>query len=203
MFDTLGSVLAVGALWLVIGLTLSLVMGRRGHNSFGWLVLGTLFGPLAIILAVDARRHDEDLDPEALTGAKLATVGTGPVDVLVGYDGSPESAAVVHFVRALFADRLGRLTVATVVPFGDIREQERLAAEGLRRFAREAGPVPQFEILHGHPSAALREYASDGGFELIAVGTRGAGVAKAVLGSAATELAHGGGKVPVLLVGGR
>jgi len=203
MFDTLGFLVAVSTVWLVIGLTLSLVMGRRGHNSFGWLVVGTLLGPLAIILAVEARRHDEVLNPEALRGAEVATAGTGPVDVLIGYDGSPESAAALHFVRALFADRVGRLTVATVIPFGDIREQERIATEGLRRFAREAGPVPEFQILHGRPSAALREYAIEAGYELIAVGTRGAGVAKAVLGSAATELAHGGGKVPVLLVGGR
>ncbi|HEV8627025.1 MAG TPA: hypothetical protein VG034_21480 [Acidimicrobiia bacterium] len=39
-------VLVVAVSWLAIGLTLSLVMGRRGHDAFTWLVLGTLFGPL-------------------------------------------------------------------------------------------------------------------------------------------------------------
>jgi nucleotide-binding universal stress UspA family protein len=48
---------------------------------------------------------------------------------------------------------------------------------------------------------ALHRYAVEGGFALIAVGTRGAGITKAVLGSAATELAHAS-TIPVLLVPG-
>jgi nucleotide-binding universal stress UspA family protein len=202
MFDSVGSlVMAVAAVWLAIGVMLSMVMGRRGHDRFGWLVPGALCGPLGVILAVDARRHDEVLAPAAVNRAAASSAGGGPVDVLVGFDGSPESAAVLGAVRALFGDRLGRLTVAAVVPFGEITEQERAAREGLARLALMPGPAPQLEILHGRPATALRTYAAEGGYELIAVGTRGAGATKGLLGRAANELAHAGGKVPVLLVG--
>jgi len=206
MNRSLGAVvLVVGALWMTIGLTLSIVMGRRGHSGFSWLVLGTVCGPLGVVLAVDAGRHREGLAPEPVSRGRVTTsvasAEGGPVDVLVGYDGSPESAAALAAVRALLGDRLGRVTVATVVPFGDIRANEAAATEGLRRLASALGAPPRLEILHGNPSTALRNYATEGGYELIAVGTRGAGVTKGVLGSAANELAHGGGKVPVLLVG--
>lgn len=203
MSDNFGFFLAVGGLWVVIGLALSFVMGRRGHNGFGWLVVGAILGPLGVILAIDAWRHDEQLQPEALPGATAATEGPGPVDVLVGFDGSPQSSAAVQAVVDLFGSRLGRLTVATAVPYGGIREAERLATERLRLQAgRTPGWVPQLEVLHGHPSAALRQCAIEGGYELIAVGTRGSGITKAVLGSAASELAQES-KVPVLLVGGQ
>lgn len=202
MTESFGFFLAIATTWLGIGVALSIMMGRNGYNSFGWFVLGALLGPLGVVLAVDARRHAERLEPSTLAGRTPATTGKGPVDVLVGYDGSPESDAAMDAVLDILGDRLGRLTVATVVPFGDIREQERLAAAMLRGLApRQPGRVPQLEVLHGHPSAALHQCAMEGGYELIAVGTRGAGLSKAIVGSAATELARDS-KVPVLLVGG-
>lgn len=47
-------VLVAAAAWLGIGLVLSLVLGRRGHDPFSWFVLGMMLGPLAIALAVDS-----------------------------------------------------------------------------------------------------------------------------------------------------
>lgn len=195
------SVIAAG--WLGIGVMLAIVMGRRGHNGFGWLVLGTLLGPLGLILAADARRHEEQLGAAPIVGSHgPAVAGSGPVDVLVGYDGSPESAAAVDAAIEILGHRIGRLTVASVVPFGDIRDQERQAEAALRALAdRSTGPAFGLEVLHGHPSTALVEYASQGGFALIVVGVRGKGISKSILGSAASELARDS-KVPVLLVGG-
>lgn len=50
------AVVAIGAVWLAIGLALGVAMGRRGQNAFGWMVLGTLLGPMAVVMAIDARR---------------------------------------------------------------------------------------------------------------------------------------------------
>lgn len=192
----------IGCVWLAVGLALSVVMGRRGHNGFGWLVLGTVLGPLGVVLALDAGRHEEHLAPVVIQPEGRARGGAGPVDVLVGYDGSPESAAALDAVRALLGRRLGRLTVATVAPYGDVRELERQHEEMLRALAHDVpGRHFQLEVLHGQPAAALRERAATGSYELIAVGTRGRGITKAILGSAASELASHSG-VPVLLVGG-
>lgn len=202
MSDSVVLVVSVAAAWAAIGLVLSMVMGRRGHNGFGWLVMGSLLGPLAVALAIDAGRHDERLQPAMLADGVAATGGTGAVDVLVGYDGSPESAGAPRAVVDLLGERLGRLTVVSVVPYGSLHDQERVARERLLQLSeRTPGRVPALEVVHGHPSAALRACAIDGGYDLIAVGTRGAGITKAILGSAASELARDS-KVPVLLVGG-
>src|SRR5581483_7199947 len=111
-YSTLVIVAAVA--WLSIGLTLSLVMGRRGHDAFSWLILGTLFGPLGAIFAVEAR-DQERVRPEMV--AHRESSGPGPIDVLVGLDGSPESRAALQAAVALLGPRLGRLTLATVVPY--------------------------------------------------------------------------------------
>ena len=64
---------------------------------------------------------------------------------------------------------------------------------------RTLGFECDLELLHGHPAAALTKYATEGGYAMIAVGTRGAGITKAILGSAATQLAENS-RLPVLLV---
>lgn len=46
MSDGFSLVLVVGAGWLAIGLVLAVVMGRRGHSGFAWLVVGTVMGPI-------------------------------------------------------------------------------------------------------------------------------------------------------------
>lgn len=194
-----GFVVAIGAVWMGIGVVLAVVMGRRGHSSFGWLVLGAVLGPLAVVLAIDAWGHSEELEPDPV--GSQGRVRRGPVDVLVGFDGSPESAAAADAVVELFAERVGRLTVATVVPYSDARPDVASAADALRRLAARTPDRPcDLEILHGHPAAALIEYAAAGGYDVIAAGTRAGGITDAILGSAATELARDS-KVPVLLVG--
>lgn len=201
MSDNLVLIL-IAASWLAIGFTLSLVMGRRGHGSFGWLILGTVLGPLALVLAIDAIRHDEVLKP-VLVRQGTAGAPAGMIDVIAGYDGSPESKAAIEASIRLLGDRLGRLTVASVVPFDNIQEPERRARDDLRRIAEAGGigdRITAFTVLHGRPSEALRQWAAEEGYDLIAVGARGSGMSKRVVGSNAHELAEGG-KVPVLIVG--
>jgi nucleotide-binding universal stress UspA family protein len=198
--DSLGFVIAIGASWLAIGVALAIVMGRRGHNGFGWLVMGAIMGPLAVAFAIDAGRHDEQLHPEPLTPRRSQERPRGPVNVLVGYDGSPEAIAALEAATVLLGTRAGRVTVATVVPYGDVGGLEDVAREQLRHLGQRQPEGRDFEILHGHPSAALAQRAAQGGYDLIVIGTRGEGVSKAILGSAATELARKS-KVPVLLAG--
>jgi nucleotide-binding universal stress UspA family protein len=201
MFDSFSFFSVIAIIWVAIGFVLAVVMGRRGHNGFGWLVTGTLLGPFGIVLAVDASRHTEQLKPLPVRDAAPVIAGTGPVDVLVGADGSPESEAAMVSVVALLGDRLGRLTLATVVPYGDIPAPERQATDALRGLKARA-PAADLAVLHGHPSAALRQCAVEGGYQLIVVGTRGKGLTRGILGSAATELARDCG-IPVMLVGER
>src|SRR5690348_6745020 len=99
-------------------------MGRRGHDAFSWLLLGTLFGPLGAIFAVEAR-GEERLRPQLVAGRRSS--GPGPVAVLAGVDGSPESRAALLAARRLLGSRLGRLTLATVIPYDAGFDQERTA----------------------------------------------------------------------------
>ena len=195
-YTALFLVVAIG--WLAIGLALSLIMGRRGHDAFSWLLLGSLFGPLGLVLAVDAWRHGERRAPELV--ARRRASGTGSVDVLVGFDGSPESKAAFTAALDLLGSRLGRLTLATVIPYDGGLEHERMAKAALEREGESAGRMPRLEILHGRPSEALLERATEDGYEILVIGTRGAGASRALLGSAAADLARAG-KIPVLLAG--
>ncbi len=200
MSESFGFVMAVASAWLFIGVVLSLVMGRRGYYRFSWMVLGALLGPLAIALALDSWRHHEQLQPTVLAGAPAAR-SSGTVDVLVGHDGSPEAAAVVEAAIELLGPRLGRLTLATVVPFDVGADTVSRAAAALRRVANlPQTPSVELEVLHGRPAEALRRRATEGHYDLLTIGTRGDGLAKAMLGRTATELARGS-QVPVLMVG--
>lgn len=195
---TLVLVVAIG--WFAIGLVLSLVMGRRGHDSFSWLVLGTLLGPLALALALDSWRHDEQLHPRIVADAERGPAG---VDVLVGVDGSTQSRRALARVAALFGPRIGRLTLASVVPFEATRDAIAEATKHLEQ-AKKVVPgyahlAPKLEIVEGHPATALRSLAVRDGYDLIAIGTRGTEMSKRLVGSAAAELARAT-DVPVLLV---
>lgn len=190
-------VLVMGAIWLTVGLTLSLVMGRRGHDAFSWLILGTLFGPLGAIFAIEAR-SEERSRPELV--ARRRSSGPGPIDVLVGVDGSPESRAALVAVTELLGPRLGRLTLATVVPYDSGFDRQRTARAALEQQGETLGGGPRLELLHGRPASVLLERAAEDGYDLLVVGTRGAGASKALLGSTAVDVAQSA-KVPVLLMG--
>lgn len=190
-------VLLIAVAWLSVGFTLSLVMGRRGHNAFSWLVLGTLFGPLGLIFAVEAR-GEEQLRPELV--APGTSRGEGPVDVLVGIDGSPESRAALRAAAELLGPRVGRLTLATVIPYDSGFDQQRTARARLEQESATLGGGPQLEVLHGRPGVVLLQRAAEDGYDLLVIGSRGAGASKAFLGSTAVGIAESA-KIPVLVMG--
>jgi nucleotide-binding universal stress UspA family protein len=199
VFDSGVFVLFVVLLWVTIGVVLSLWLGRRGHNPFGWFVLGAILGPVAIAFAVSSWRGDEHPEPRVVaTGA--TSERHGAIDLLVGIDGSPEARAALDAAVELMGDRLGRLTLATVVPFdsGTVEQRTALATPDEEK-ARLAWLAPGAEVLEGHPSTALSTRAAEGGYDVLVTGTRGRGRAH-LFGSAASDLARSS-KVPVLLVG--
>ncbi len=190
--------LGVALVWVALGFVLAVVMGRRGHDPFAWLVIGALLGPLAIALAVDASRHGEKGRPRVLT--LMFSRGGGPVDVLAGVDGSPEGRAALGAVIDLLGARMGRLTLATVVPYGGGADNEHKAQVTLEAAAILLERPVRLEILRGRPAPALVRQAMLEGYDLIVIGTKGAGASRAVFGSTAMELAGTSG-IPVLMMG--
>lgn len=197
--------LIIAALWVLIGVTASLVMGRRGHSAYTWLLLGAVFGPLVVPIGMTAVRA-ERRDPRAQARfVEVGEQGSGTVNVLVGIDGSVQSAAALRAALELFADRIGRLTLAGVIDYdsaisGRPWDTERLAVVELNRIAASVEvPRPATVVLVGNPAAALAKHAAGDGYELLVVGRRGHGASKALLGSTAMKLGHGA-DVPVLVV---
>lgn len=190
----------IGATWIAIGLGLSVLMGRRGRDPYTWFILGIFLGPIALGLAAYVDRRPYHQGPRVLAQPPK---GTGAVDVLVGFDGSPESRAAVDAASDLLGDRMGRLTLALVVPMSCGVDMARLADEALRAEAERLRPRDVgLEVIEGRPSSALTDLAAAAGYELLVVGTRGAGLSTALLGSTAVALARHS-KLPVLLVGGQ
>lgn len=208
---TFALLITIGVTWVCIGVVLALVMRRRGHLGYSWFVLGTLMGPMAVVFAIDTLRHDPPTDAEVI---EPGLGRSGPVDVLVGVDGSPASAAAAETAAGLFRRDLGRLTLVTVIDRDEVpgsgaeqAAQAELARAGQRVRALDPamellrGPRfrPELVVLRGRPAEVLSGYAADGGYEVLVVGSRGAGLAKTLLGSVAEALAAGSA-VPTLVV---
>ena len=205
------------ATFVCIGLVLAIVMGRLGYSSFTWGVLGLVLGPIALLLALSSVRSGRPSWSRLVAGGDP---GSGPVDVLIGIDGSPESAAAASAALDLLGDRVGRLTLVAVTAIDDSlggrEEQARLQAElerqaqalqGAQRGRRQSGRteqtvVPALVLRSGQPAAVLEQMAVEDGYGLVVVGARGAGLSTVLLGSVATKLAAHA-SVPVLVVGDR
>ena len=100
--------IAVSVIWLLIGVSLGVLMGRRGYSAFGWGVTGAILGPIGIAVAVFADRA-----PLAGEVIDLGRPGSGPIDVLVGADGSTEARAAVTSVSVDFSKLAAPETVLT------------------------------------------------------------------------------------------
>ena len=186
----------VGA-WVVEALALGYLMGRRGYQAGVWVFVGLAFGPVGVLLALHVVLRPPAHEPTLLHAGHRHP---GAVDVLVGIDGSPESAAAVGRVLDLFGAGVGRITLARVVPIDASVDLEREATEQLTD-ARAAHPALDAAtvVLRGDPASALRDYVEQLGYEVLVIGTRGEGRSHAPLGSVAMALARGVG-IPVLLV---
>jgi nucleotide-binding universal stress UspA family protein len=146
--------------------------------------------------------------------------GSGPVDVLVGIDGSPESAAASTAALELLGDRVGRLTLVAVTEVDDstagreqrarLRKELERQAEAVQVWQQERDVparakqkvTPELQLISGPPARTLNTIAAEDGYGLLVVGARGAGMSSVLLGSVATKLAAQA-SVPVLIIGDR
>ena len=172
--------------------------GRRGHDPWTWGVAGTILGPLVLPLVLGWHWRDQR-DEERLLRAATPPLAAGPIAVLAGVDGSPESVAAVRAAVDVLGPRLGSLTLATVLdldatdamnshgPGATVFEQraQKLLDDAAARVAK-CGPTTV--ILSGRPADTLSSYAHRHNTDLIAVGARGKGLSEAALGSVAEQL---------------
>ncbi|HZJ28160.1 MAG TPA: universal stress protein [Acidimicrobiia bacterium] len=198
------ALLLVLVAWVTIGVIAAVFMGRRGHAPFSWGALGAVLGPLVIPLALgDVKRERE---AHAVTLSKGES-GSGPVDVLVGIDGSQAALAALTAALDLLGDRVGSITLAAVLdydtaqsdrPWSERDHAEAALADAAELATQRTGRAPTTTVLAGVPAHALADHAVEAGAELLAIGSRGHGATKAVLGSVATHLAASA-PIPVLV----
>ena len=183
--------LTVIVVWVLTGLCLGIVMGRRGYSGFGWGVIGTVLGPLGVLAAVAFRVPSR---PRIKRG-RVGRFGPGDVRVLAAVDGSSASMEAAAYMAGVLGPRIGRFTIATVIPYDATDEVVRegddhlaAACETVRHPLARIDALPSTVVLRGAPADALRAYATAEDFDLLVIGPHGQGLSKAVLGSAAASL---------------
>jgi nucleotide-binding universal stress UspA family protein len=201
---------AVAVVWLVVGAAVGLLEARHGHWRHSWVV-SAILGPFALALAIERRQ----LTPPSPTVLTTGRARRGPVDLLLGFDGSTSSMEAAALAIGLFGPRLRRVTLATVLdvdtaaPHADSTlypepwPEEQAARHDLdtavSSLEADLGIKAGSVILAGAPADALERYAIDEGYEVLVIGCRGKGLSKLLLGSCASTLACKT-KVPVMLI---
>ena len=200
-----GALVVLALPWALIGVVAAVVMGRRGHAVYPWVALGVVLGPLVIPLTVSAVRREQSASEPTIIRTDLRSP---ELAVLVGVDGSEDAMGALVTAIALFGNRIGRLTIATVLDFAleqtsAGRDEQALAVEMLATHARVGGELLEREVettmLYGRPADALVQHALDGNYDLIVVSPRGKGASRVLFGSVASQLARGAG-VPVVIL---
>lgn len=190
------------AVWMLIGVAIAIWQRRRGHHLLTWIVLGLVFGPLTLVLAVDAERGLTALATDPLDDPQVGDQHVGPVDVLIGMDGSERSLDAARSALAVLGDRLGRVTLVQALDHETAIDPRlgRESVEARLEADRDALGVPDVRtaVAVGKPDEVLRRLAIDHRYDLVVVGSQGAGMTDRLLGSVARALLSGS-PVPVLV----
>jgi nucleotide-binding universal stress UspA family protein len=200
-----GALVVLALSWALIGVVAAVVMGRRGHAVYPWVALGVVLGPLVIPLTISAVRREQSTSEPTIVRTDLRSP---QLAVLAGVDGSEDATGALVTAIALFGNRIGRLTIATVLDFAleqtsAGRETQARAVEMLATHARVGAELLERDVdttmLYGRPADALVQHALDGNYDLIVVSPRGKGASRVLFGSVASQLARGAG-VPVVIL---
>ncbi len=100
--------------------------------------------------------------------------GQGPVDVLVGLDGPTSSAASVIPILRVLDQRLGRLTLARVLDFESMRDDEARARAALTVACASlflCHHQPSIVLVPGHGRRALVAHAVAAKYDVVLIVT--------------------------------
>ena len=200
--DTVSFRVAFLVVWFGTGVITGLWLARRGHD-IRWIPIALVLGPIFVPIALEradrggprrVSKGDDDASSSAAAGPR----------VLVGWDGSTEAAAALEAAQRLFG--AGELVLAEVVPYEAAEDPEQAVVSSadaeLNAVAAKIGPAarpPRHEVLVGAAGEALARRAEQLEADVIAVGRRGRGLSRLLLGSVSSYLLEHS-SVPVLIV---
>lgn len=200
--DTVSFRVAFLVVWFGTGAITGLWLARRGHD-IRWIPIALVLGPIFVPIALE--RADRG-GPRRVSknDAESASPNVGP-RVLVGWDGSAQAAAALDAAQRLFGGD-GELVLAEVVPYEAAEDPQQAVVASAdaelnavaAKVGRPARP-PRHEVLVGAAGEALAHRAQQLEADVIAVGRRGRGVSRLLLGSVSSYLLEHSA-VPVLIV---
>jgi nucleotide-binding universal stress UspA family protein len=187
------------AVWVIGGLVGYYYMVRHAHPSLVWLLIGIGLGPFALLVFME---RVEGETPLVVSGGRPRR---GPMEIVVGTDGSPQAGSAAEEAGRLFAGDDYCVVLCEVIDFDaqvDTASSAALhARERLDGVAARLGAAHvDTELVAGAPVEALRSVADRRAATAIVVGARGKGLSPRLLGSVSEGLIARS-RCPVLVVG--
>src|SRR5262245_60863727 len=111
--------------------------------------------------------------------------------ILVALDGTRVSESILPYVEALLGTADANLTLFTAVRPGAPREERNAKGylEAVAAKLREKGAFVDVAVVSGKPAEQIVAFAQGGGYDLLAMSSRGkSGLKRLVLGSVAEEV---------------
>ncbi len=197
--------------WLILVLVTMIIVTylalRWGRDPFGWLLLSAAMGPFAIIALIGTRSADVEHQRRP---AELGAGRTpGRIRIVVGSDGSAAGPrAAEHVLRELRQN--AEVVLVCVLPHeAEPGGNERARRDNEARVANmtkatletlsSGGISARTAVAFGQAGEEIVRLADHEHADLIIVGRRGAGLSRALLGSASDHIVKHATR-PVLIV---
>lgn len=206
--------------WLGVNLVFAslaaYLASRWGRDSFGWLFVGAVLGPIAVILLLVEHRWPPRATPSSLASAGPRTRSASSPAVLVAVDGSSFSDQAVKYVLEHFGTTLEEVTAVGVLPreraegaaMEESSPRRDLLEEETERYLgsacstlRNAGVACRSVVRFGEPASEILELAREMNPDVIVVGRRGRGKTTRLLLGSVSERITKEAPCPVTVVG--
>lgn len=187
------SILAAALIWAAIVIVSMLVASylavRWGRDPFPWALLAAIIGPLALAGLAGTRQSDTARTERFESRGERLSETT----IVMGTDGSDSALRVARYI-ARSHPATSEVVLLAVLPH-DARpgadavkqeEHERSVAKftgAAEQILKQAGMPVRIVVGYGTPGEELVRCAREEGASVIAVGRRGSGLTKALLGS--------------------
>lgn len=201
---------------LVFAAISAFLASRWGRDPFAWLLIGSVLGPIGLLLLLFERQRSSSEPAKTLASTGTRVAERGDPRVLVAVDGSAISERAVQHVIDQFGTSLGEVSVVGVLPVerasgvggeeGEVRtevlEQETDRYLGVAcDTLRNAGIACKSIIRFGEPATEIIKLATELKSDLIVIGRRGRGKAASfLLGSVSSKVTKEA-PCPVTVVG--
>jgi nucleotide-binding universal stress UspA family protein len=168
---------------------------RWGRDPFGWALLAAVLGPIALVGLAGTRQSDLGRQQ---TPGEPHTRASGQRCIVAAVDGSEASLRVARYVAGTHptASEVALLAVLPQEsrPGGgaapDDEHQQRVAGMvgESKKIISGAGIPVRVVVAYGSPGEAIVRAADDENADMVIVGRRGAGLSRALLGSASDHV---------------